>query len=339
MSECTLTREKMPLLLTEALDGGEREAAHVHIERCEGCGREWKGMRETWALLEADQDRPVPDRVRARFLSGLGEQAAPGSRGNVVAFWRRPAAKWLAQAAAIVTLVGGAYFTGTRTVGETQSLPVGAQVAAAQSQFSLAASHMVPAAQLAPEIEGKPVISNVRFIESPVREGEVGVSFDLTSNVTVTGSRDEKSFISLVSYLLQDRSNPTPAQSDAIQWVRQTYGEVKNTDPQLVGALANVLTSDSNEGVRLKAIEVLGMMQSRDLSGGAMEREALINALKNDPNPAIRIKAVEALASMLSGEGDFDAATVESLREKASQTDENPYVRIKAAEALSQLNL
>jgi len=338
MSECTLTREKMPLLLTESLAGGEREDAYLHIEGCEGCSGEWTAMRDTWSLLAVDRDRPVPNRLRARFDAAIAEKSAPSVPDNVVSFWRRPAAKWLAQAAAVVTLVGGAYFTGSRAVdGAHPTQTPTAEVAQMPSQFTLAANRIVPASQLAPQIEGAPAISNVRFEESPEQKGQVAVSFDLTSNVTVTGSSDEKSFVSLMAYLLQDRSNPTPSQSDAIQWVRQTYGTARSADPAIVGALANVLQSEANEGVRLRVIDTLAMQAKA--GGGEQARNALIEALKNDPNPAVRIKAVEALTNMLSGEGSIDSVTVETLRDKASQADENPYVRIKAAEALSQLSL
>jgi len=337
MSECTVTREKMPLLLTESVEGGEREVAYLHIEECDECSREWQGMRDTWSLLAVDRDRPVPNRLRARFEDAIAEKTPRPMPDNVVSFWRRPAAKWLAQAAAVVTLVGGAYFTGTQAVdGARPSQASSVQVAQVPSQFTLAANRIVPAAQLAPQIEGTPEISNVRFQESAER-GQVAVSFDLTSNVTVTGSPEEKSFVSLMAYLLQDRSNPTPSQSDAIQWVRQTYGTAKSADPVIVGALANVLQSEANEGVRLRVIDTLAMQAQA--GGGEQARNALIEALKNDPNPAVRIKAVEALTNMLSGEGSIDSITIETLRDKASQTDENPYVRVKAAEALSQLSL
>lgn len=331
----------MPLLLTESVEGDERERAYLHIESCEACGQEWQAMRETWTLLAVDHDRQVPDRLRSRFLDALGEAVTPAMPDNVVSFWRRPATRWLAQAAAVVTLVGGSYFAGTRAVDGvgTPALPR-VQVAETTSQYTLAANRIVPAAQLAPQIEGAPMISNVHFIENLEQSGEVGVSFDVTSNLTVVGSPDEKSFVTLMAYLLENRSNPTPSQSDAIQWVRQTYGTERSVDPVIVDALANVLRSDSHEGVRLKVIDMLRTVQSRDLAdGGSKARDALVDALKNDPNPAIRIKAVEALTNMMAGDGSFDPLTIDTLREKASQSDENPYVRIKAAEALSQLSL
>jgi HEAT repeat protein len=99
-------------------------------------------------------------------------------------------------------------------------------------------------------------------------------------------------------------------------------------------ALANVLRTDEHQGVRIKAAETLKSLQPSAASA-TNTREALIDALKSDPNPAVRIKAVEALAKLASSGAQLDAATLDTLRQKASQDDENAYVRMKAAEALS----
>ena len=67
-------------------------------------------------------------------------------------------------------------------------------------------------------------------------------------------------------------------------------------------------------------------------------KAALIQALKSDPNPAVRIKAVEALANLARSGATLDAATLDTLRQKAVQDNENVYVRVKAAEALSSIH-
>jgi hypothetical protein len=46
---------------------------------------------------------------------------------------------------------------------------------------------------------------------------------------------------------------------------------------------------------------------------------------------------VEALANMARSGNTLDPATVDMLRQKASQDDENTYIRVKAAEALSSI--
>jgi HEAT repeat protein len=140
--------------------------------------------------------------------------------------------------------------------------------------------------------------------------------------------------VRLASYMLENEDTVTP-RAGALEWVRRTYSDPANADPEIATALAKVLSSDSHEGVRIRAVETLTTLPP----GVANDtREALINALKNDPNPAVRIKAVEALAKMAQSGASLDEQTVDTLRQKASQSDEVMYVRVKAAEALGTLD-
>ncbi|MGK2859830.1 MAG: HEAT repeat domain-containing protein [Thermoanaerobaculia bacterium] len=340
MSDCTLIREQMPLLVTEALAAGEREKAHQHIESCASCEAEWTATRDTWKLLAEAPDRPVPSRVRGRFLDEVERMGSVAPRRNVVVpFTRRPAVRWLAQAAAIAVVAGGAYFAGSsRNVAAPASGDLTS--AAPAAQFRIAENTSLAADQLFPEIAGNPAISNVRFIEDAEKPGEVGMMFDFTQKVTVQGKPTDRSLVNLAAYVLGDTEHPTSSRSNTMQWVRDTYSNSETTDPQIVAALASVLRSDAHEGVRLKAVETLRSLSPASLGPAASTaRKALIGALQNDPNPDVRIKAIEALTNFATGPNGFGPAEVETLRQKASQNDENPYVRVKAAEALSQMNL
>ncbi|MBI2214731.1 MAG: HEAT repeat domain-containing protein [Acidobacteria bacterium] len=341
MSDCTLIREQMPLLLTESLGSAGREAAHQHIEACASCETEWSKTRETWKLLAEAADRPVPTRVRARFLDEAASMGGAMSRRPVVVpFTRKPVFRRLAQAAAIAVIAGGAYFAGS-TRGTTPATGTGMIASASPApQFRISENARLSADQIAPEIAGSPAISNVRFIDHEGRPGEVGMTFDLTQKVTVTGKATDQSLVNLAAYVLGDSDHPTTSRSNAIQWVRDTYSTGQTADPQIVTALSGVLRNDAHEGVRLKAVETLGSLPAASLGGAAAQaRQALIDALQNDPNTNVRLKAVEALANLAAVPDGFDPAAVETLRKKASQNDENPYLRVKAAEALSQMNL
>ncbi|HEY5609709.1 MAG TPA: HEAT repeat domain-containing protein [Thermoanaerobaculia bacterium] len=333
MSECSLMRERMPLLLTESLDASTRETAHQHIEHCSVCSAEWNDFQETWRILGDVPEVALPTGLRARFLDSIEQRP----KSNVIPFLRRPAAKWLAQAAAIAVVVAGSFYAGR----ESSPRPASPTYAGAPARitdiqpasYSLAENMVLQASSVKPEIEGRPNIQNVRFFEEGTN---IGVAFDMTSHVTINGRPDDKSMVRLLSYLLQNQENPTHTRSNAIQWVKDTYSSQESTDPEIVKALANVLKNDAHEGVRIKAVEAL---RSLPPSLAPEVRIALIEALKNDPNPGVRIKAVEVLANLASQDGGIDAATVDTLRQKASQADENTYVRVKAAEALSQISL
>jgi hypothetical protein len=326
----------MPLLLTESLDAARREQTHEHIESCDLCGAEWSAYKETWLVMGDLPEVDVPARVKERFLVAAGLQS---TSENVVKFHRRPAFRWMAQAAAVAVLVGGAYFVGDRNddppqaagaITGTSAIPV-TQVAA--RTMSLAETRVVDTETLSPEIEGRPNITNVQFVDSDAADDQIGVSFDVTSRWTVTGNPKDKSMVRLLSYMLENEESMTP-RSTAMDWVRRTYSDPAYADPEIANALAKVLRNDSHQGVRIRAVETLTTLPA---AVGTQTRDALIDALKSDPNPAVRLKAVEALLAMAKSGQTLDESMVNTLRQKAAQDDENVYVRVKAAEALSSI--
>jgi anti-sigma factor RsiW len=324
----------MPLLLTESLDPAQRELTHQHIETCPMCVAEWSSYKETWQMLDTLPELDVPARVKQRFLA----EVSPASvTANVIPFRRRGAARWLAQAAAVVIIAGGAFYGGHRTrpaVDLTQTPATLMNVQPAAPFYSIAESRVLPATSISPQIEGRPDIQNVQFTDASPSTNQIGVSFDITSHVTVTGRPTDKSMVRLLRYVLENEDKESPSRSRAIDWVRSTYAHVANPDPEITEALANVLRNDDNQGVRIKAADTLQSLQSTMTDG---TRDALVEALKNDPNPAVRIKAVEALAKLARSGGNLDPDMVDTLRKKASQGDENVYVRVKAAEALGSI--
>jgi hypothetical protein len=347
MAECSAMKESMPMLLTESLDAAGRELAHQHIESCAVCGEEWQAMKETWAFMEALPPVEVPSRVRGRFLAEVMPAAALSNVpvSNVVPFQRRGAFQWLAQAAAVVLIAGGSYFAGHRTVTiqPTDAKIIGAKPVSyipSESQqplYSIAETRVLPASAISPNIEGRPEIDNLQFVDPDPNDGKIGVAFDITSHLTVSGSPNDKSMVRLLSYVLQSADRASLARSHTIDVVRNTYANSTDTDPEIAQALAKVLRGDDHLGVRMAAIDTLKTLTTKATTTEPT-RDALIEALRSDPNPAVRIKAVEALAKMASSGQTLAPEAVDMLRQKASQSDENLYVRVKAAEALSKIH-
>jgi hypothetical protein len=336
MSECIDLRERMPLLLTESLDAAERERTHQHIEDCIECSDEWDAYRETWRVMDELPIVEVPARVRERFLAAAG--IAEPVQSNVVPFHRRPAFKWLAQAAAVIVLAGGGYFAGR---GTSPSLDTHGAILTGVSERSpsmiqplaIAETRVINSNAISPEIEGRPNIANVQFLDSDPSDNQIRLAFDITSRWTVTGNPKDKSMVRLLSYMLESESAIAP-RSTALDLVRQAYSNPANADPEIATALAKVLRNDEHEGVRIRAVDTLTNLP---VASTSPTRDALIDALKSDPNPAVRLKAVEALANLARRGEPLDVDAVNTLRQKASQNDENLYVRMKAAEALRNI--
>ena len=343
MSECHVMRESMPMLLTESLDSASREATHLHIESCSVCNDEFIALRETWQMLD-ELPRVEPSaRVKDRFLAEIGQGADDRLQAAVVPFRRRSAVKWLAQAAAVVIIAGGSYFAGHRNPTPTALTPLsGPEVTritpVSAPIYSIAETRTLQAKSISPNIEGRPNIDNVQFIDADPSDGQISVGFDITQHMTVSGSPTDRSMIRLLSYVMQSEDRVSPSRARTIDWVRDTYSKSGNADPEITQALAKVLRNDQHEGVRIKAADTLNTLASKTPVTAETTRDALIEALKSDPNPAVRMKAVEALARMASSGQQLDPQAIDMLRQKASQNDENLYVRVKAAEALSTLS-
>lgn len=333
MAECSAMRESFPMLLTESLDAQSRELTHQHIESCAECADEWQGMKEAWRMMAELPEVQPPARMRHRFLAEIGLEQ---KKSNVVPFHRRQSVRWLSQAAAVAIIAGGAYFGGHRTA-PLRLAPQGATITGIQpisQPYSIAETRVLQANSVNPNIEGRPDIQNVQFVDANPHDDQIAVSFDVTQHVTVTGAPSDKSMVRLLAYVMEHEDKMSPSRSRAIDWVKQTYSDPGNVaDPEIAQALAKVLRSDEHEGVRIKAVDTLKTLPPSQTGD---TRDALIQALKNDPNPAVRIKAVDALAN-LAATGQLDSAAVDTLRQKAMQDDENTYVRTKAAEALGKI--
>lgn len=346
MSDCDVMRESMPLLLTESLDPARRELTHQHIESCEVCGDEWNATKETWALMADLPEVDVPARVKARFLAAAGLREGADIHdekpSNVIPFHRRPAFKWVAQAAAVAVLVGGGWFAGNRNVAQpmpttptiVERAPIGGIEPVAITPISLSESRVLNSNALSPIIEGRPDVTNIQFTDADATDGNIGIAFDVTSRWTVNGNPRDKSMVRLLSYVLEHEASSASPRSTAIESVRRMYSDPTTADPEIAGALAKVLRNEEHEGVRIQVVDTLKTLAPAVATEG---RQALIDALKNDPNPAVRIKAIEALTQMARGGATLDADTVDTLRRKASEEKENLYVRVKAAEALSSI--
>lgn len=336
MSECSAVREGMPLLLTESLDATRRELTHQHIESCGLCGAEWEAYRDTWAIMGDLPEVEVPAHVKQQFLERAG--LAEKQPDNVVPFTRRPTFKWIAQAAAIAVIAGGSYFVGDRNAERVAQSPVTLNAIRPAARditpVSLAETRVLDASSLSPDIQGRPNITNVQCVDCDDSDGKISVSFDVTSRWTVTGDPKDRSMVRLAAYVTENQD--TLSAEGAREWLRTTYSDPANADPEIAHAWAKVLRSDdSHEGLRIGAVESLTHLPA---STAAPTRDALIEALKSDPNPAVRIKAVEALANLARSGAALDSAMVDTLRQKAAQGDENMYVRVKAAEALKSIN-
>lgn len=260
MSECSAVTERMPLLLTESLDTDGRELALQHIESCDLCSAEWSACKETWLLMGDLPEVDVPAHVKARFLvaAGLAQQDERRS-GNVIPFRRRPLFKWVAQAAAVAVLVGGAYFVGDRGAVPIRQTPTivseGIPINETSTAFTPASLNETRTL----DAEAMPVIANAlaRVLRDDTHEGK------------------------------------------RIRAVETLTTLPPSVSTQIRDTLIESLKNDPNPAVRLKAVEgLIEIARSGEALDAAMVDTLREKAAQDDENLYVRVKAAEALSQI-----------------------------------------
>jgi hypothetical protein len=315
-----VTRIALDRLAGEADEASRRELAG-HLAGCSRCRDEMARLEEVWTVLGTDESAEVTPEFRKRSLELLEEETL---RRRVREF--RPRARFarpLFQAAAMLAAVGVGYLVarGLHSPPPPGSAPV--------SRTATAARAVDPPP--IPDLEANPRFSNVSYRPAG-SDGQVGIEFDVTTRQTVVGRPEQPEVARLLAYLVSRNAETAGEKSRAIALVSEHYGAgTAPASPEIVAALAATLRKDSNPGVRKKAADALATFPMTPEI-----RTVFLQALASDKNPAVRLVAVDALSA--AAKQSPDAATIESLREKAVDPQENGFVRAKAASALKAIS-
>jgi hypothetical protein len=315
-----VTRIALDRLAGEADESARRELA-AHLAGCETCRREMSRLEDVWTVLGTDEAAEVTPEFRKRSLELLEEETL---RRRVREFRPRPrmrVVRPLLQAAAMLAAAGVGYLV-------ARGLPSAPAPATAPASSSAAAA---PAASRVPDLDASPRFANVSYRPAG-EDGRVGIEFDVTTRQTIVGRPEEPEVARLLAYLVSRNAETAGEKSRAIALVSEHYGAGSApASPEIVAALASTLRKDSNPGVRKKAADALATFPMTPEI-----RTVFLQALVSDKNPAVRLVAVDALAA--AAKQSPDAATIESLREKAVDPQENGFVRAKAASALKAIS-
>jgi hypothetical protein len=289
----------------------------AHLADCRACRFEMDRLEGLWATLGLDPDPALGDDFRKRTLELLEDEML---RRRVRAFRPRSRLARPVLLAASLLLAAGLGYVAARAVA-----PPAAPAAAAPRGESPAARSLFPDLDAAPHLE------NVVY-QPAAPDGRVRIAFDVTTHHTVEGRPEEPRVAQLLAYLVSRNAETAGEKSRAIALVSEHYGTGSaQASPEIVSALSETLRKDPNPGVRKKAAEALA-----SFAVTPEIRSVLLHALRNDSNPAVRLVAVDALAA--AARKAPDAATIESLRQKAVDPRENGFVRAKAASALKAIS-
>jgi hypothetical protein len=314
-----VTKIALDRLAGEADEAARRELS-AHLAGCETCRREMNRLEDLWTVLGTDEAAEITPDFRKRSIELLEEETL---RRRVREFRPRPRlVRPLLQAAAMLAAAGVGYLVARGLPSRAVGPAVGPAPASAGA---------APAASTVPDLAASPRFSNVSYRPADP-EGRVGIEFDVTTRQTIVGRPEEPEVASLLAYMVSRNAETAGEKSRAIALVSEHYGAGSApASPEIVAALAATLRKDSNPGVRKKAADALATFPMTPEI-----RTVFLQALVSDKNPAVRLVAVDALAA--AAKQSPDAATIESLREKAVDPQENGFVRAKAASALKAIS-
>lgn len=158
-----------------------------------------------------------------------------------------------------------------------------------------------------------PLMANVEYIRIDPQTDEVEIHFNMVNDVQLRGRPDDPAIRRVLAYALTQAERPN-VRLKAVK----ALAEQPVADDDLITALVHVLRNDENEGIRLKAAQVL-----RHLPVNDKIKTALSWALLRESNTAIRMEALDALGTAPLGEEE--AAAVQ-----AAVADTNDYVSLRA---------
>jgi hypothetical protein len=316
-------------LAGEADETSRRELA-AHLAGCEACRQEMGRLEDLWTVLGTDPDAQVTPEFRQRSLDLIEEEML---RRRVREFRPRPnrIGRVALLVAALLAAVGVGYLvssavrSGAGPASTTTTEPSGHVAVVTPIPSGIARASYVP------DLGASPRFSNVSYRPADA-EGRVGIEFDVTTRQTVVGKPEQPEVARLLAYLVSRNAETAGEKSRAIALVSEHYGASSApASPEIVAALSSTLRKDANPGVRKKAADALATFPMTPEI-----RAVFLSALASDKNPAVRLVAVDALSA--AAKQSPDAATIQSLREKAVDPQENGFVRAKAASALKQIS-
>ena len=170
-------------------------------------------------------------------------------------------------------------------------------------------------------------ISNVRFVDSDVTDGTLGIRFEAVRPVQIMGPVEDPEIQRVLTFAVLNEQNPG-VRLRAVNAV--SASERLHSDHEIRDALVTALKTDSNAGVRGEAFNALSRYPFDEEI-----RDAMIHTLVFDENPALRINAINRLQDQVPA--SFDEQ-LESVLRTRMVLDDNAYIRTKARTVLSNLS-
>jgi hypothetical protein len=304
---CEAIRPQLPMLMYGELSFDQEETVESHLETCAECRAALRRERELLAAFDQVAVEPSPTLLRqSREELFARLKSEPPPRPVPRSWWDRMTDP-LAAPMGFLKPAGAAALIAIGFLG--------ARLAPTVGPLRVSEAGVIPQT------------AHVRGVETGP-DGQVRILLDETHSRMVSGTIGDESIRSLLFSATRDPNDPgLRARTVAILSAHAGPGlanEVRNT-------LIFTVLNDQNDSVRLKAMEGL-----RSFALEPDVRGALADVLLADANPAMRSQAIDLL--MMGSAQMMDRHIIGVLQELMTRRDIDTYVRQRSQKALELVN-
>ena len=306
---CEWVKGNLTLYIYDELGDDARFELDQHVSRCADCAAELKSLREfraqmsTFPLAEPSPNLLAASRMRLQEALESAEQR----RG-----WFFDPASWLRQfkfspaLAAALLIVGFAVGVGTAWKIASGSRPGGTPVASRGG---------------APAQANEASIVGIRDIAQDPGSNNVKITYDTMVPQSAEGSLNDSRIQQLLLFAARNNYN-SGVRVDSVDLLSK-----KPDDANIRKALIVSLLTDTNPGVRLKALNALGPWVGEDVD----VRNAVLEALRHDKNVGVRAEALHLLQPVRAD------SSVRMVLQQLAQNDQNEFIRRQSGRILASL--
>lgn len=169
-------------------------------------------------------------------------------------------------------------------------------------------------------------LARVSSIDFDSDRGLVQIQYESALQTSIIGDMSDSRVQVLLGRALMDGENPGSRLSAARAVSEANFLGIR-PDQSLIMALLQVLSTESNAGIKLQALKALNSLH-RSAPVAEEVKQHLVEILLTDANSALRIEALKVLTR-----SELVSIEMRSVLE-AARRDNNPFIRRQAANAL-----
>ncbi|MBN1480268.1 zf-HC2 domain-containing protein [candidate division KSB1 bacterium] len=306
MSTCRTIKEKLVLYCYDELSDTEQAELEAHLKVCSACQEELAALQKLQADVKSfsvSNDILQPTR-RALFykLRNMSAKEQPSSP-----WWN--IGKLALQAGLAIVLV----FFGFK-LGKNQS-QTGSNFAI-KDLLTASRTISVDDGSISPLLVG---IDKITFSS----DGAVEISYNTLNKIHIQGYGNDPAIQHMLHYALL--TDDPIARLRAVKALEKLASMNKKLDDSYFTILQRILNQETNIGVKLTVIDILGTVQPQP-----QVQDILVNAMLADDNQAVRLQAFKALLG-----GEYQIAALENVL-TITKSDSNTYIRTKSLELLNK---